>query len=81
MQCIRTHYVGPSNTRGSRIIALADGGRVVMDYDPRHDSETNHAIAARALRDKLGWKFDLVSGWYKNDGYWINARSAFKATG
>jgi len=64
MKAIRTRYCGPTDYRGSRIIATAEGGdrpwRVVVPYD--HGSRDPHRVAAVALCRKLGWHGTLVSG-------------------
>jgi hypothetical protein len=63
MTAIVTTYHGPTNTRGSRIIA--DAGmkrRVSVSYDDGLNSEDNHAAAARALCKELDWTGDLRSG-------------------
>lgn len=64
---IETAYIGPSNTRGSRIRARVmergNGQRprsLTLTWDGRLGSQDNHREAARALAVKLGW-----------DGRWI----------
>lgn len=46
MQAIRTVFKGPTNTRGSRIIATSDKARTVMPYDYALNSDDNHRRAA-----------------------------------
>lgn len=46
MQAIRTKFVGPTNTRGSRIIATSYKFRTVMPYDHELDIDANHERAA-----------------------------------
>jgi hypothetical protein len=63
MTAIVTTYHGPTNTRGSKIIA--DAGmkrRVSVSYDYAMNTEDNHAAAARALCAKFDWTGDLRSG-------------------
>lgn len=68
MKAIRTHYLGPTNFRGSRIVATAEGGhRLVVAYD--HGAADPHADAAAALRDSLGWEGEMVGGGLP-DGSW-----------
>ena len=62
MQAIRTQYRGPTERTGSRIIASADAGRVTVPYDHALDIDGNHKAAAAALRAKLGWRGEMVSG-------------------
>lgn len=52
MQAITTTYRGPTNTRGSRIIARCAAGRITFGYLHEHNIDRNHALAAAALRHK-----------------------------
>jgi hypothetical protein len=61
-QAIATKYHGPTDTRGSRISAKAQAGRVSVPYDHALPVRTNHEAAARALAEKLGWVGKLVGG-------------------
>lgn len=60
VQAIETRYLGPTNTKGSRIKACAGAGSVTVPYDYGMSTERAHAAAAKALRAKLGW----------TDGHW-----------
>ena len=61
MKAIVTKYHGPTNSRGARISATAEGGnRVVVHYD--YGAREPHDEAALALCDKLGWKGALAEG-------------------
>lgn len=63
MKAIHTKYTGPTNTRGSRIIATAEGGhRVVIGYDHALNSEGCHGKAAKALAEKAGWTGQMIGG-------------------
>lgn len=60
---IKTKFLGPTNTRGSRVKATAcDKGpfataqrQVTVSWDHSLNSQDNHAAAAKALASKLGW--------------------------
>ena len=68
-QAIETRYVGPTNHRGSRVIATTPGGaRMVSAWDYALGIEGNHRAAAEALRAKLDWP-ELVSGAFTARGY------------
>ena len=55
-QSIETRYVGPTNHRGSRIIATTPGGhKVTHAWNYEFNIEANHYAAAEALRAKLDW--------------------------
>lgn len=72
MKAITTKYHGPTNHRGSRISASAEGGhRVTVIYDDAlnmTDGE-NHDAAVRALCQKCNWGGTLVRGQLANGGY------------
>jgi hypothetical protein len=55
MQAIQTTYHGPTNTRGARIVARCDAGRLTVAWDYALSIERNHDAAAIALARKLGW--------------------------
>jgi hypothetical protein len=72
MKAIRTKYVGPTNFKGSRIIASdSDGNRVTIPYPSELKSEHAHAEAAVKLCVKMGWKGELVGGVYGDSMYWV----------
>ena len=54
-QAIVTKFHGPTNTRGSRISATAEAGRIMLSWDHTLNGSDNHVAAARALADKMGW--------------------------
>ncbi len=56
MQSIRTRYLGPTNTRGTRIKAIsASGESTTVARDHAHDVQADERRAAVALCRKLGW--------------------------
>lgn len=55
MQAIQTYFIGPTNHRGSRIVAKAAAGKVTLDWDHALSSEANHRAAARAFAEKMEW--------------------------
>jgi|GEM_PF-2338241 hypothetical protein len=67
---IKTKFIGPSNTRGSRVKAetceaLREHRRsVTLSWDHSLDGQGNHARAAEALAKKLGW----AGEWHIADG-------------
>ena len=64
--------LGPTNTRGSRIIASdADGNRVSISYPSAYSSDTAHEIAAYMLMEKMDWPNELIGGGYAHDNYWV----------
>ena len=69
MKAIKTTYHGPTNTKGSRIIASdEDGNRITIPYPCGLSNVAAHKKAARALCEKMKWVGKMVSGSLKN-GY------------
>ena len=77
MQVIKTKYFGPTNVKGSRIIAACDAGRITMSYNYAANIGDSHREACEALRDKLGWtvenNYSPMVGGQSSDGayYWV----------
>lgn len=55
MQAIQTRYLGPTNTRGSRIKATCAAGSITISYPYDLSGQAVHRRAAEALVSKLGW--------------------------
>lgn len=70
MQAIRTRYHGPTNTKGSRISAQCEAGRIYVPYNHALSAFGNHATAARELLAKLGWTNTYAGGCFEHDYYW-----------
>ncbi len=69
-QAITTKYFGPSNVKGSRVKAKAAAGSIYLEWDHRFNPETNHAMAAKALADKMQWNGHYYQGAMPDDsGY------------
>jgi len=63
MKAIITKYHGPTNSRGSRISATAEGvGRIYIGYPHELSGEDCHKAAAIALCNKYQWSTDLAGG-------------------
>lgn len=61
MKAITTRFYGPSNSRGSRILARdSDNNRVWVSAD--HASRDPHRDAVVALCRKMGWTGKLIVG-------------------
>lgn len=54
MFCITTKYLGPTNTRGSRIVAKCRLGKRAIPYDSTLSSRANHHRAAVELAYEHG---------------------------
>ncbi|MGP1664345.1 MAG: hypothetical protein ACTS5I_00215 [Rhodanobacter sp.] len=55
LQAIQTRYLGPTNTRGSRVKAVCDAGSLIQSWNYSLDGPGNHRAVALALQAKLGW--------------------------
>lgn len=62
MQAVVTKFLGPTDSRGSRIKASAFGGSVTLGWNYALDSQENHRAAAQALLAKMGWAGSYVHG-------------------
>lgn len=70
MQAIETRYLGPTNTRGSRIKATtASGISKTVPYPHEFSGMACHWEAARALAESLGWEAGEYVGGGTRDGY------------
>lgn len=68
-QAIVTKFHGPTDRRGYRVSAKADAGRVSLSWSHSKGIEWNHAAAARALAEKLGWIGKWVGGGLPGSGF------------
>ena len=63
MKAIITKYMPATNTRGSRIKAMAEGvASLSIPYPHELNSEEGHLHAAKLLCERMDWKGNLVSG-------------------
>lgn len=74
LQAITTRYLAPTNSRGSRIKAIAAAGSVTVPYDHALSAFENHHSAALAFARKYGWIHDentrtYAMGALPNGGY------------
>jgi hypothetical protein len=74
MQAIVTKYAGPTNTRGSRIIAKCEAGSVTIPYPHELSGEDVHRKAAEALCAKLKWEGKLIGGSTKTGYVFVFAK-------
>jgi hypothetical protein len=70
MVAITSRYHGPTDTRGSKVRATANGHTATVPYASELDREANHRAAVVALCAKLGWDADRFFGGSMADGRW-----------
>lgn len=75
-QAIITRYIGPTDTKGSRVRATsASGLTLTLGWDSALGSEENHRAAALALANKHNWlnrpNTYLVSGGLKTGNAYV----------
>jgi hypothetical protein len=76
MKAIETKYFGPTNVKGSRIIASdSDNNKVICSYDHSLNSEDNQIVAAKALCKKMNWSGSLWGGHTKSGMVFVWADS------
>jgi len=79
MQAIRTRFIAATNTKGRKVAARSAGGsQVILPYNYSLEPEQNHAAAALALIEKLGWGGDFAGGSFNGDIYWTQVISGDK---
>lgn len=72
MKAIMTIYLGPTNTKGSRIKASdMDGNRIIRSIDSSVSVDANHKYAAIELCRKMGWSENLIGGSLKDCMVWV----------
>lgn len=72
-QAIRTRYLGPTDSKGSRVVASCAAGRRIVPWDHAQDPEGNHRLAARLLASRLDWRGQFFGGCNPDGSYsWIN---------
>ena len=71
MQAIRTRYHGPTDSKGSRIIAKCEAGSIQMPYNHALNLEANHAAAAQQLAERFSWAGVYHGGSFGGDYYWV----------
>ncbi len=90
MKAIKTKYLGPTNTKGSRIKATAEGGNsITISYPYELSGEAVYKKAAIALCEKMNWPTDLIGGGINNEyvfvfnqpqKYFINHKSGYTSS-
>lgn len=79
MKAIQTKYLPATGRRGSRIKAFdADGNSITLPLDHGLNQDARHRQAAEALRDKMGWKGELIQGGLKDGEVFVFAHSKQK---
>lgn len=68
-QAIVTKYLGPTRTRGARIVAKALAGRKTYAWDHALDAAENHISAAKRFADHWGWEGNWRTGILPNGEY------------
>ena len=73
MIVIKTKYLPATNTRGSRIMAEANGFKVTIPYDYALSNEKLHFKAVQALVAKHNLSWDISNMGYGSDnkGYYF----------
>ena len=81
MKAISTIYIGPTDSRPSRVTAGAGDGLIIaLPWDSALDSRQNHAGAARALCNKMKWEGELIGGGFPSGNMvWVFAESKDRA--
>ena len=72
MKVITSEYFGPTNRRGSRVIAREpDGKHSVVSWDHSLSPDGNHREAVEVLCKRLGWEGELMGGHTAKGMAWV----------
>jgi hypothetical protein len=79
-QAIVTKYHGPTNSRGSKVSATSQAGRVYFTYDHALTTDENHHAACRKLASAMGWGDEWIPGWTPagDCGVWVQVPRAYQ---
>jgi len=78
MQTITTKYLGPTNTKGSRIKASCEGGSITVSLDYGVEIEQDYMKAAKALKDKMNWSGEMIGGHTKDGMVFVFVNDFYK---
>lgn len=70
MQAIITKYIGPTNSRGARIKAQCERGKIFFSYPYELSGEAVHRAAVDALTDKFAEEDAKRNGNPKESNPW-----------
>lgn len=70
MQAIITKYIGPTNSRGARIKAECERGKIFFPYPYELSGDECHRAAVDALTAKFA-KEDAAAGAPMHRNYWL----------
>ncbi len=79
-----TKYFGPTDHRGSRIIARAgaeSGPSLTVPWDHALNVDDNHTAAARALAAKLEWHGAWACGWFDGRAVFVCLQTGMSLKG
>lgn len=71
MQAIRTRFLGPTNTKGARIVVEAFAGRKVYNWHYGSSDEENHKLAAIKFAISKNWLYSKMHGGQLKDGSYV----------
>lgn len=72
MKAIKVRYIGPTNTKPSRVVAHdADGNKASVSYNSFDNFQDAGDAAVNTLLDKMGWTGEMVSGGYGEDLFYV----------
>jgi hypothetical protein len=78
MKVIKTKYVKPTDTKGSRIKAVAGSFSVIVPYDYALSDVDLHysAVKALVLKHKLDWDISDMGYGSDNGGYYFTFKDS-----
>lgn len=70
-QAITTKFLGPTNSRGSRVRATSEAGSLTVAWEHALNVTENHRAAAEKLAKKLEWAGLWYGGGTSNGFVWV----------
>jgi len=70
MHAITTKYIEATDTKGERVKATAFSGQTLtMPWNNEQNIQDNHALVAKALAEKLDWRYTYSGAVLNERGY------------
>lgn len=76
LQAIRTHYLPPTNFKGSRVVAKCHAGNITVGWDHALNADENHLAACEALKQRIHARNMTKYGTPKAGRAWTNPTHA-----
>jgi len=80
MIAITVKYLGPTNTKGTRLKAYANGNSITISKNYALSDSDGPKYAAQVLCDKMKWKGHLIHGGTEKEDVFVFLKGDYKIT-